>query len=367
MSEHEIEIKLPGRSYRVLTAAGSLDRAGAALGAVIPPGKALLVSDTRVYSLYGERCLCSLVAGGWQPAVALIRPGERAKSLAGAARLYEAAIEAGLDRGSPIIALGGGVTGDLAGFAAATYLRGVPLVMIPTTLLAQVDSSVGGKVAVNHPRGKNLIGSFHQPHLVIADPAVLATLPLRQLKNGLAEVVKYGMVNDANFFAWLEQNLERALARDEAALAAAVRRSVEIKAAVVELDERESGHRRILNFGHTIGHALEAAAGFGYYLHGEAVNVGALLAVELARLLGFLDAAVAERLAALPRRLGLKRPPAGLTTDSILEKLNLDKKRRGHELIFVLPAAVGRAVFQPVSDRALLEKLIGNYLEGRPV
>ncbi|NLY38101.1 MAG: 3-dehydroquinate synthase [Firmicutes bacterium] len=365
MSEHEIEIKLPGRSYRVLTAAGSLDRAGAALGAVIPPGKALLVSDTRVYSLYGERCLCSLVAGGWQPAVALIRPGERAKSLAGAARLYEAAIEAGLDRGSPIIALGGGVTGDLAGFAAATYLRGVPLVMIPTTLLAQVDSSVGGKVAVNHPRGKNLIGSFHQPHLVIADPAVLATLPLRQLKNGLAEVVKYGMVNDALFFAWLEQNLERAMARDEAILAAAIRRSIEIKAAVVELDERESGYRRILNFGHTIGHALEAAAGFGYYLHGEAVNIGALLAVHLARLLGILEAAAADRLAELPRRLGLKQPPAGMTAAAVLEKLNLDKKRRGGELIFVLPSAVGQAVFQPVADRTLLEKLIGDYLAGR--
>ncbi|MEW5785343.1 MAG: 3-dehydroquinate synthase [Bacillota bacterium] len=362
MTERAVEVKLPGWRYRVLIRAGGLDQVGSELGALLSPGKALLVSDTRVYALFGDRCRRSLTGSGWQVAEVLIRPGERSKSLAGAGRLYDAAVTAGLDRSSPLIALGGGVVGDLAGFAASTYLRGVPLAAVPTTLLAQVDSSVGGKTAVNHPCGKNLIGTFHQPHLVIADPAVLGTLPARQLRAGLAEVVKYGIANDALFFTWLEQNLARLLAREEAALLEAVGRSVEIKAGVVERDERESDYRRILNFGHTVGHALEAAAGYRYYLHGEAVAVGMAVAVELSRLCGLLDAEPAARMLALLTRLGLKGPPAGITAASILERLAFDKKRRGAALIFVLPRAIGRVVFQPLVQETLLANLINRYL-----
>jgi 3-dehydroquinate synthase len=254
------------------------------------------------------------------------------------------------------------VVGDLAGFAAATYQRGVPLVALPTTLLAQVDSSVGGKTAVNHPRGKNLIGAFHQPRLVASDPAVLTELPLPLLKDGAAEVVKYAVIGDRPFFEWLELNLERFWRRDRAALAEAVERSVRAKAAVVERDEQESDYRRILNFGHTVGHALESSTGYRYYRHGQAVLIGMAAATELARQLGLLASPPAARIQALLKKVGLKEPPAGLSTDAVMDNMRCDKKRRGDDLIFVLPRDIGSVVIQPVAETGLVEQLIHRYL-----
>lgn len=362
---HTVEVDLSGRVYRVYIREGVLDELGPLTGEISDSRKALLVSDTKVYSLFGERCVSSLQRCGWQVSVSLIRPGERSKTLTAAGRLYDAALDAGLDRISPVIALGGGVVGDLAGFAAATYLRGVPLVAVPTTLLAQVDSSVGGKTAVNHARGKNLIGAFHQPSLVLSDPASLNSLPMRQLRAGAAEVIKYAIIGDSAYFTWLEQNLTRFWRRDCAVLAEAVSRSVRAKAAVVEQDERESSYRRILNFGHTLGHALESATGYRHYLHGEAVLIGMAAATELARLQGMLDADSAGKIEAMLRAIGFRKPPAGLSTGLIIDQMRYDKKRLGDELLFVLPLAIGSVNLAAGADLALLRQVTASYLAGR--
>ncbi len=362
---YTVEVNLPGRGYRVYIRENLLDELGPLTGEISDSRKALLVSDTKVYSLFGERCLSSLQRCGRHVSVSLIRPGERSKTLAAAGRLYDAALEAGLDRTSPVIALGGGVVGDLAGFVAATYLRGVPLVAVPTTLLAQVDSSVGGKTAVNHSRGKNLIGAFHQPALVLSDPLSLAMLPIRQLRAGAAEVIKYAIIGDSAFFTWLELNLGRFWRKEPAALAEAVSRSVQAKAAVVEQDERESSYRRILNFGHTLGHALESATAYRHYLHGEAVLIGMAAATELARLQGLLDSGSAGRIQALLRGVGFRKPPAGLPTGLILDKMRYDKKRLGDKLFFILPVAIGSVNLAAEAEGALLQQVICSYLQER--
>lgn len=364
MRERVVEVKLPGRGYRVIIGEGLLDNIGRLMSAEIAPGKTLLVSDTRVHGLYGERCRLSLEREGWKVHTVTVRPGERSKSLSAAARLYDAAAGAGLYRGSPVVALGGGVVGDLAGFLAATYMRGVPLVMAPTTLLAQVDSSVGGKVAVNLPRGKNLVGAFHQPRLVAADLSVLATLPRRQLAAGAAEVVKCSIIAGSPFFEWMEQHLDAVLANNTSLLAEAVERSIRVKAAVVQKDEREDGYRRILNFGHTVGHALEAATSYRHYLHGEAVAVGMSAAVDLAGRLGLLDAGESARIHALLRRIGLRAAPPELTAVPVLKALGHDKKKRGEKILFILPRSIGAPVDYAVSPQEpLVEQVVRDYLE----
>lgn len=362
MRERVINVRMPGREYRVMIREGLLQQADQLLNALFNPGKVLLVSDTKVFDLFGKGCVASLEEEGWQVAVCLIRPGERSKTISGAIKIYDKAVEVGLDRSSPVIALGGGVVGDLAGFAAATYMRGVPLVSYPTTLLAQVDSSVGGKVAVNHPRGKNLIGTFYRPAVVAADPAALGTLPLRQLRAGAAEVIKYGIIKDRELFDWLELNLAALKRKEPCALAEAVERSVRVKAEVVEEDEEEADYRRILNFGHTVGHALEAATGYRYYLHGEAVLVGMAAAVEISRLLGLIRDEEADRVKKLLGCAGMKKPPSGITPEAVMESLQLDKKHRGGKLIFVLPRAIGRVECREVKDRNLLKKVIEDCL-----
>jgi len=359
---YSVELNMPGGSYRIIIREGVLDEIGALAGAITASRRALLVSDTRVFALFGERCLRSLEKSGWQTAVSLVRPGELSKTLAAAGRLYDRAIAAGLDRFSPSVALGGGVVGDLAGFVAATYLRGVPLVQIPTTLLAQVDSSVGGKTAVNHPLGKNLIGAFHQPSLVLADPASLHMLPVRQLKAGAAEIIKTAVVSDSAFFDWLELNLPRLFSGDCAALAEAVYRSVRAKAEVVRQDEREGGLRRLLNFGHTVGHALEAATAYRCFLHGEAVLTGMAAATEIARQKGVLGDEPALRIMTVLRSVGFKKLPAGITADLLLEKMRYDKKRRGDELLFILPTAIGEADFEARVSQALLRQVLNRLL-----
>jgi len=362
MTGQEVKIKTSGFTYRVIIEKGSLENAGKAARLLLPSARALLVSDETVYSLYGDRVLKALEAEKWQVGSCQVQPGEQVKTMASASRLYDAAVDAELDRNSPIIALGGGVIGDLAGFVASTYLRGVPLVMIPTSLLAQVDSSVGGKVAVNHPRGKNLIGSIYPPRLVIIDPDVLETLPRRELYAGLAEVIKYGIIENEDFFYWLEKNINKLLSGDRVSLEKAIAESVRAKARVVQADEYENDYRRVLNFGHTIGHALEAATNYSYYLHGEAVLVGMAAAVKLARHKGLIENVDAERIITLLIKMDLKKAPADLTSEMVIDKLRQDKKRRQSDLIFILPAGIGKTVVEPVNDPKMLKEVVGQYL-----
>ncbi|NMA92168.1 MAG: 3-dehydroquinate synthase [Firmicutes bacterium] len=331
---------------------------------LLDSNRALLITDHQVEELYGERCRRSLFAAGWKVKTVRIPPGETSKSLPQAEELYGAALDFGLDRFSPVVALGGGVVGDLAGFVAATFMRGVPLVAVPTTLLAQVDSSVGGKVAVNHPRGKNLIGTFYQPHLVATDPAVLTTLSLRQRRAALAEIIKCALIGERQFFKWLQSHLGQVLSAKLPAATRAIAFSVQFKARVVERDERESDHRRILNFGHTIGHALEASTGYRYYLHGEAVLIGLAAAVEISRRRGLLEPGAAEAALQLLSRVGYRPPPADLTLSAVEERLKYDKKRRREQLVFVLLPAIGEAKITAEVDESLIRAVIQEYLEG---
>ena len=283
--------------------------------------------------------------------------GESHKDWPTLQRIFDALLESHADRTTTVFALGGGVIGDLAGFAAACFMRGVPYVQVPTTLLAQVDSSVGGKTAINHPLGKNLIGAFYQPVAVVADVDTLDTLPERELVAGLAEVIKYGAVADDAFLGWIESNLRALLTRDKAALTRAVTRSCELKAAVVAADERESGVRATLNFGHTFAHAIETGSGYGYWLHGEAVGCGMAMAADLSLRLGLIGAAQADRLRALIAAAGLPLRAPALGHDRYVELMRLDKKAVGGELRFVLLEGPGRAALRAVPLEAVTETL----------
>ncbi|MBW6464526.1 MAG: 3-dehydroquinate synthase [Bacillota bacterium] len=362
MKGKEIKVKTACFTYRVIIEKNLFRDVGKTLRMLFPSTRALLVSDTKVFSIYGREVLESLESEKWQVETVIIRPGERSKSLAGASRIYDAALGAELDRNSPLIALGGGVVGDLAGFAASTFMRGLPLVMLPTSLLAQVDSCVGGKVAVNHPRGKNLIGSTYPPRIVLIDPDTLKTLDSRQIKAGLAEVIKYGIIINVDFFNWLENNLDYLLQGDSSSLAEAIYVSLKAKALVVEEDEYETDYRRILNFGHTIGHALEAATSYRHYLHGEAVLTGMAAATHLAGELKIITEVDLARILNIIDRVGVKMPPAGLTAAAVIDKLRQDKKRQGDDLIFVLPTAIGRVKMVPLNSRQLIEKAVSIYL-----
>jgi 3-dehydroquinate synthase len=270
-------------------------------------------------------------------------------------------LERRCDRKTTLIALGGGVVGDLAGFAAATYMRGIPFIQVPTTLLAQVDSSVGGKTGINHPLGKNMIGAFYQPRLVLADTAVLRSLPPRELSAGMAEVIKHGLIRDAAFFAWLEQNMEKLLAFEPQSLAHTVRRCCEIKAAIVAEDERETGVRALLNFGHTFGHAIESGLGYGKWLHGEAVAAGMVMAADLSCSMGLITRADLDRIIALLKRARLPIGPPAISPGLLLELMGVDKKAEGGRLHFVLLEAIGAAsVHADVPAAALQHALAGS-------
>ncbi len=341
-----------GASYEVRLAAGALDSLGeAARGALPAARRFLVVSDTNVWPLYGTRALESLRGAGLEAAEAIFPAGEESKRLPAAERLCDAALAAGLDRSSALVALGGGVVGDVAGLAAALYMRGVAHVQVPTTLLAMVDSSVGGKTAVDLAGGKNLVGAFHQPSLVLADPETLATLPERELAAGAAEVVKAGLLGDAALFEMLEKAPEEVFARGSAALVEAIRRSVELKRRIVEEDERESGARALLNLGHTFGHALETLHEYRTLLHGEAVAVGTVVACRLAVRLGRLEADAAERVARLLKALDLPTELGGVDRGRLLELMGRDKKVRSGRPRLVLPVAIGRAeIFEDVPE-----------------
>jgi 3-dehydroquinate synthase len=354
----EVNVRLPGGGYTIHIAPGGLDMLGGLVRPLNLGAGALVVTDATVEALYGERALASLSQAGMNASLAVVPPGEESKSLAAAELLYTRAIDLGLDRKSAIIAVGGGVVGDLAGFVAATYLRGVPFIQVPTTLLAQVDSSVGGKVAVNHPAGKNLIGAFYQPHIVVADTGVLASLPARELASGLAEVIKYGVIADADFFASLGDNSAAILANEPAIMGEIIRRSCEIKAAVVEQDEKESRLRMILNFGHTIGHAVEAATGFTRYTHGEGVAIGMYGAALLSCILGRCGRETVAAVAAMLERFGLPTAARGCRAADLAAYLARDKKSVGGAINWVLTDAIGRVtISKGVPEEAVRQVL----------
>ena len=338
-----LTVGLGDRAYPIHIGTGLLARAGALLGRE-SLRRAVIVTNAVVAAHHLAPLQASLRERGTQVDVVMLPDGEAHKNLSTLNDLLTRLLELRAERGTTLVALGGGVVGDIAGFAAAVYQRGMPFVQVPTTLLAQVDSSVGGKTGVNHPLGKNMIGAFWQPRAVLIDTACLATLPDRELRAGLAEVIKYGAIRDAVFFAWLEANMQALLAKDPEALAHAIRRSCEIKAEIVAADERESGERALLNFGHTFGHAIEAAQGYGAWLHGEAVAAGMVCAARLSeRSCGF-DPAGTRRLTGLLAAAGLPTVPPKIAPERWLELMGRDKKVEGGAMRFVLLAEMGRAL-----------------------
>jgi len=359
-ASHTVAIDLGQHSYSIDIGAGLLGQLADC--AALPAGTAaLVVTNEVVWPLYGAQVVAAL-EGRYAAVHALVLPdGERFKTWEVLQRIFDRLLELGCDRKVVLFALGGGVVGDMTGFAAACYMRGVPFVQVPTTLLAQVDSSVGGKTGINHPLGKNMIGAFYQPQWVVCDLDTLATLPARELAAGLAEVIKYGPIADMALLDWLELHMPQLLARERGALAHAVRRCCEIKAAVVGADEREAGLRAILNFGHTFGHAIEAGMGYGTWLHGEGVAAGMVMAAELSQRLGLVDAALVARLRVLIERAGL--PVQGPMLDTrdnagrYLELMRVDKKAHAGEIRFVLLDGPGRAVVRGAPD-ALVREVI---------
>ncbi len=354
---HKVRVELGERSYDVLVGSGLLGRLGELLLPFSFARKLLLVTDSRVGELYGGRVRALLEEAGYEVAYYSFPEGEESKSRAETCALYDFALEAGLERRSAVLALGGGVVGDLAGFFAATFMRGLPLVQVPTTLLAQVDSAVGGKVAVNHPRAKNMIGCFYQPCLVCADVDTLRTLAPRELRSGLAEVIKYGVILDGDLFALVERELEALLACAGEVLARVVARCCHLKARLVEEDERDFGRRALLNFGHTVGHALEVLGEYRRYTHGEAVAAGMAVAAGIAADRGLLGEGEFRRLLGLLARAGLPTtfpfPP-----EEVLALLPRDKKVLAGRVRFVLPLAIGRAaVFSDVASEEIRRNL----------
>jgi len=351
-----VPVLLGDRSYDVVIGSGLLDEPSAWRS---PPlaASAMIVSNSTVAPLYLERLVRALRGRHQQVHSIELPDGEQHKDWSTLNTVFDALLQARCDRDTTVYALGGGVVGDIAGFAAACFMRGVPHIQLPTTLLAQVDSSVGGKTAINHPLGKNMIGAFHQPRVVVCDIDTLATLPDRELRAGLAEVIKYGPIADWAFFEWIEHHLDDLLARERQALLYAVRRSCEIKADVVTRDEREGGLRAVLNFGHTFGHAIEAGLGFGAWLHGEAVAAGMVMAAALSVRLGMLDGPAAARLESLLTRCGLPVRAPAMAPDRYLELMRSDKKVRGGETRFTLLDGRGHAVLGPAGD-ALVREVI---------
>src|SRR5580704_10099899 len=352
-----VRVDLGERSYDILIGKGLLSQAARYLRPLKLGKRGVIITDTNVEPLYAGALCDALGKGGFAAEVLSVPAGEASKSLRQANRLFEKLPALGLDRHSFLIALGGGVVGDLAGYVAACYLRGIALVQIPTSLLAQVDSSVGGKTGVNLPQGKNLVGAFYQPKLVLADTDTLGTLPERELRSGFAEVIKHGAIRDMAFFEWLEHEYKRVLALDPEAVAHVVRRCCEIKAEVVSADERESGLRAILNFGHTVGHAMETLSDYTGLLHGEAISMGMCAGTQLSLMHGGFNETEAKRLrgliaaSGLPTRLGRTFRPGEL-----LEATRLDKKAREGKLRFVLLKRLGEAfVSNAVTDADLKE------------
>ncbi|MFP5403833.1 MAG: 3-dehydroquinate synthase [Gammaproteobacteria bacterium] len=338
-----LTVDLGDRSYPIHIGPGLIDDAGL----IVPhlaQKRVMVVTNTTVAPLYLARLTATLEEAGVRVAKVVLPDGEAYKNWETLNLIFDALLTERAERKTTLIALGGGVIGDMTGFAAACYQRGVPFIQIPTTLLSQVDSSVGGKTGINHPLGKNMIGAFYQPKAVLADTDTLKTLPARELSAGLAEVIKYGLIWDAGFLAWLEANMDKLRTLDQAAIAHAIHRSCEIKAQVVAQDEREGGLRAILNLGHTFGHAIETGMGYGVWLHGEAVGAGMVMAAQASQRMGWLSAADVARTRAIIRAAGLPDVAPDLGVDKYLEYMGHDKKVEGGRMRFVLLKALGEAV-----------------------
>ena len=336
-----VDVNLGSRSYRIVVASGALQSVGERLRELRLGSRAALVSDGAIMRLYGKTVVASLESAGFTVTTIDVPEGEAAKTLAVAEHCWDRLLTAGLDRTSTVLALGGGAVGDVAGFAAATYMRGINFIQLPTTVLAQVDASIGGKTAIDHPLGKNMIGAFHQPRLVVVDPAVARTLPEREFRSGLAEIVKHGIVLDADYFAELERDLAPLAARDLGVLERIIGGSCRLKAAVVERDEREAELRHVLNYGHTIGHALEAATGYTRYAHGEAVSLGIVAEARLARRLGIADDETTTRQERMLETLGLPVRAPSIDVEPIVSAMARDKKAKDGRVPFVLAPRIG--------------------------
>lgn len=341
--ENKLTVGLNERSYDIHIGTNLLEHAGL-LAHHIPRKRVAIVTNTTVAPLYLQRLTDTLQSAGIHSTAVILPDGECYKTSATLGLIYDALLQNRCERSTPLIALGGGVIGDMTGFAAATYLRGVPFIQIPTTLLSQVDSSVGGKTGINHPLGKNMIGAFYQPQLVLADIGTLSTLPDQELSAGLAEVIKYGLIRDLPFLEWLEHHMPALLARDTHALQYAIHRSCANKAEVVGLDERESGERALLNLGHTFGHAIESGMGYGTWLHGEAVAAGTIMAADLSGRMGWLNQDEVMRVRRLFQLARLPVVAPELGTEKYLNLMGMDKKVEDGKLRFVLLKQLGQAV-----------------------
>ena len=359
MTLENIKVALGDRSYEITLGAGILETVGSMCRGLGLTGVAAVVTNTTVAPLYFDRVRASLEESGYRVLLVALPDGEGFKNSATLNLIYDALVDASIDRGSFILALGGGVIGDMAGFAASSYLRGIPFVQFPTTLLSQVDSSVGGKTGINHPKGKNLIGAFYQPRAVLIDVATLDTLPDREYLSGLGEIIKYGAVLDSDFFSFLEQNAQLLLARDQAALIHAVGSSCAIKAGVVELDEREGGVRAVLNYGHTLGHAVETLTGYASYLHGEAVAIGMVQAARVSQSYGFCTETDRGRIESLVARFGLPSELPAFPAGAYAEVLSHDKKVRDSGLLFICNFGIGGYRMERVRDLTALLGICG--------
>lgn len=349
-----INLDLPLNPYPI-----HIDNSWQGLKKVIKPfvsGKVMLITDGNVEELYAHEISEILSSVGYQVSLAVIEPGEASKSLQVAETLYTKALNANLDRSSTIIALGGGVVGDLAGFIAATYMRGINFIQLPTTLLAQVDSSVGGKVAVNHPLAKNIIGNFYQPKSVYINIDTLSTLPDRQFSTGMAELIKYGFIWDGQLLDWLNTNIDILMKKETAPLAYAIKRCCQTKAAIVSQDETEKGLRAILNFGHTIGHAIESLTGYNLYTHGEAIALGMVYESLIARNMGLVDESLVNLLIKLLDKADLPTKIQGIDVESLIQAMTHDKKNKNGSIVFVLPVGLSKVkVFSNVDKKLILE------------
>jgi 3-dehydroquinate synthase len=354
-----LNVALAERSYPIHIGSGLLNETELLLKH-LKQKQVAIVTNTTVAPLYLARVAQPLRDAGVQVVEIILPDGEQYKNSDTLNTIYDALINARCERNTTLIALGGGVIGDLTGYAAATYLRGVPFIQMPTTLLSQVDSSVGGKTGINHPQGKNMIGAFYQPQLVLIDIDTLHTLPQRELSAGIAEVIKYGLIRDVKFFEWLEVNMAKLMALDEATVAEAVYRSCQNKADVVAADEKEAGERALLNLGHTFGHAIENAMGYGVWLHGEAVAAGTIMAAELSLKMGWLQADDMQRIKTIFTAAKLQQTPPALGIEKYLELMGLDKKVQDGKIRLILQQGIGHAVITSEYDAHALQSTLAN-------
>jgi 3-dehydroquinate synthase len=353
----KVKVELGANSYDVSVGSGALTQAGVWLKDLGFSGQAVIITDSHVKKLYAAKLEQALAEAGFAVVVLEIAPGEEQKTLKSAGRLYDELSDAQTERFTPVLALGGGVTGDLAGFVAATYMRGVPYIQVPTTLLAMADSSIGGKTAIDLGKLKNIVGAFYQPKLVAADIDTLKTLPAVELSNGMAEVIKHAAISDAEFFDYLEKNMEKAIARDAEVLEYIVTKNVRIKAAVVTIDEKETGLRQILNYGHTVGHAVEVVSGFKLK-HGQAVAIGMVAEAKISRRLGVLPSNNIERLEKLLVKAGLPTGIPELDNKKLMQAMAHDKKVRRGRLTFALLKSIGEAFITSDVDTAFVEEVL---------